>query len=154
MIQPSAEGGTLTAASEMAARAEAPVGHWRRVAALLLIASMAVGSFALWLGVPLACLYAASKLVGTSGEEYVVGLPITIVAMLAFGAFLARLNRLYLRITGVLARYEAEAEELGLAPRFLGGPLEPLLVTSLVVALVALAIWFFGFAKNPPLVPL
>jgi hypothetical protein len=144
----------LIAASAMAMRAEAPVGQRRRVAAVLLIAAMAVGSFALWLAVPAGCLYAASKLVGTSGEEYVVGLPITIAAMVAFGAFLAWLNRLYLRITGVLERYEAEAEELGVAPPLLRGPLEPLLVTSLVVALGALAVWFFGFAKNPPLVPL
>jgi len=119
-----------------------------------LIVAMAVGSLALWLAVPAACLYAASKLVGTSGEEYVVGLPMTVVAMVVFGAVLAWLNRLYLRMTGVLARYEAEIDELGVAPAFLRGPLEPLLVTSLVVALAVLAVWFFGFAKNPPLVPL
>jgi hypothetical protein len=138
----------------MSVHAEAAHGPARRVAALLLIAAMAVGSLALWLAVPLACLYAASKLVGTSGEEYVVGLPMTIAAMVAFGAFLAWLNRLYLRITGVLARYEAELEDLGVTPPFLRGPLEPLLVGSLVVALVVLAVWFFGYAKNPPLVPL
>jgi hypothetical protein len=144
----------VTVARSMAMHAEAPPGPGRRAAGVLLIAAMAVGSLALWLAVPAACLYAASKLVGTSGEEYVVGLPITIVAMVAFGAFLAWLNRLYLRITGVLARYEAELEELGVAPAFLRGPLEPLLVTSLVVAVGVLAVWFFGFAKNPPLVPL
>ena len=135
-------------------RVEAPVGEGRRLAALLLLAAMAIGSLALWLAVPAACLYAASKLVGTSGEEYVVGLPMTILAMVAFGAFLAWLNRLYLRITGVLARYEAELEELGVAPQFLHGPLEPLLVTSLAVAIGVLVVWFFAFAKNPPLVPL
>jgi hypothetical protein len=144
----------VSAARAMATRAEAPVGHGRRLAGLGLIAAMAVGSLALWLAVPLASLYAASKLVGTSGEEYVVGLPITVAAMVGFGAFLAWLNRLYLGLTGVLARYEAEIEELGVAPSFLRGPLEPLLVTSLIVAIVVLCVWFFGFAKNPPLVPL
>jgi hypothetical protein len=141
-------------ARAMETSAEAPVGEGRRLAAVLLLVAMAVGSLALWIVVPVACLYAASKLVGTSGEEYVVGLPMTIAAMVAFGAFLAWLNRLYLRITGVLARYEAEIEELGVAPAFLRGPLEPLLVTSLVIALAVLAVWFFGYAKNPPLVPL
>jgi hypothetical protein len=138
----------------MTIEGEAPVGEARRLAGLLLIVAMAVGSLALWLAVPAACLYAASRLVGTSGEEYVVGLPMTIAAMMAFGALLVGLNRLYLRITGVLARYEAELEELGIAPPFLRGPLEPLLVGSLVVAIVVLAVWFFGYAKNPPLVPL
>ena len=42
---------------------------------------------------------------------------------------------------------------LGAAPR-LRGPLEPLLVGSLVVALIALFAWFFLLAENPPLVPL
>jgi hypothetical protein len=138
----------------MAMHAEAAAAHGRRMAAVLLIAAMAVGSLALWLAVPAGCLWAASKLVGTSAEEYVVGLPLTILAMVAFGAFLVWLNRLYLGITGVLARYEAELEEVGGAPPFLRGPLEPLLVSSLVLALVVLAVWFFGYAKNPPLVPL
>jgi hypothetical protein len=144
----------VSAARPMEMRAEAPVGEGRRLAAALLLVAMAIGSLALWLAVPAACLYAASKLVGTSGEEYVIGLPMTIAAMVAFGAFLAWLNRLYLRVTGVLARYEAELEELGVAPQFLRGPLEPLLVTSLAVAIALLIVWFFAFAKNPPLVPL
>jgi NADH:ubiquinone oxidoreductase subunit 5 (subunit L)/multisubunit Na+/H+ antiporter MnhA subunit len=144
----------VIAARPMDTRAEAPVGDARRLAGVLLIAAMAIGSLALWLVVPAASLYAASKLVGTSAEEYVVGLPMTIAAMVAFGTFLVWLNRTYLRITGVLARYEAELEEVGGAPPFLRGPLEPLLVTSLVVALAVLAVWFFGYAKNPPLVPL
>ena len=144
----------MSLARAVSMQVEATLGPGKRVAGMLLIAAMAVGSLALWLVVPIACLYAASRLVGTSGEEYLIGLPITVVAMIAFGALLAQLNRLYLRITGVLARYEAEIEELGVAPPFLRGPLEPLLVTSLVVALIVFAVWFFGFAKNPPLVPL
>lgn len=144
----------MNVARAVSMQAEAMLGPGRRLAGVLLIAMMAVGSLALWIVVPIASLYAASKLVGTSGEEYVVGLPITIAAMIVFGAVLARLNRLYLRVTGVLARYEAEVEELGVAPAFLRGPLEPLLVSSLIVAIVVLVVWFFGFAKNPPLVPL
>lgn len=137
----------------MAARSPA-VGAGERLAGAVLIVLMAVGSLALWILVPLGCLWVSSKLVGTSAEEYVVGLPITVVAMIVFGAFLGWLNRLYLRVTGVIARYEAEEEEFGVAPPLLRGPLEPLLVGSLVIALVSLAIWFLFIARNPPLVPL
>ena len=41
-----------------------------------------------------------------------------------------------------------------MAPRFLHGPLEPILVGSLVIALVVMFVWFFLLAKDPPLVPL
>ena len=122
--------------------------------AALLICLMALGSFALWTIVPLGCLWMGSKLAGSSAEEYVIALPLTIVAMLLAGGLLIRLNRLYLAVTGVLAQYEAEEEELGVAPRYLRGPLEPILVASLVIALIAMVVWFLLLARDPPLVPL
>ena len=79
-----------------------------RLAGALLVCLMAVGSFALWTVVPLGCLWVSSKVAGSSVEEYVLALPMTILAMILFGMFLAWLNRLYLAVTGVLARYEAE----------------------------------------------
>ena len=65
-----------------------------------------------------------------------------------FGAFLVWLNGLYMRVTGVIAAYEAEEKEFGpgAAPRYLRGPLETLLVSSLVLAIIALFVWFFVFA--------
>jgi hypothetical protein len=125
-----------------------------RLAAGLLLCGMALGSLALWIAVPLGCLWLSSRVAGTSAEEYLLALPLTIVAMVLFGLMLGWLNRLYLRLTGVLARYEAELEEYGVEPSFLRGPLEPLLVGSLVIALVAMVVWFFLLAKDPPLVPL
>jgi hypothetical protein len=44
------------------------------------------------------------------------------------------------------ADYEDDEDE----PRPMRGPLEPLLAASLVIALVALVVWFFVFAENPP----
>jgi hypothetical protein len=137
----------------MAARPRAAGAGVRLIGAVLIVA-MAIGSLALWIVVPLGCLWVSSKVVGSSGEEYLLGLPMTIAAMILFGMALVWLNRLYLRVTGVVARYEAEQEEFGVAPHFLRGPLEPLLVGSLVIALVAMFVWFFLLARNPPLVPL
>jgi len=127
-------------------------GH--RLAGAVLICVMAVGSFALWTVVPLVCLWISSKVAANNTEESLLALPMTVFAILFFGMLLAWINRLYLAITGVLARYEAEEKEFGVAPRYLRGPLEPLLVGSLIIALIAMVIWFFVLAKNPPLVPL
>jgi hypothetical protein len=146
-------GGMVDAGQLVLADSQVEEGGHRFIGAVL-ICLMAVGSFALWTVVPLVCLWVSSKIAGNNAEEYILGLPMTIAAMLVFGMFLAWLNRLYLAITGVLARYEAEEEEFGVAPRHLRGPLEPLLVGSLVIALGAMVIWFLLLAKNPPLVPL
>ncbi len=121
-----------------------------RAAATFLFVLMAVGSFALWIGVPAAMLWLVARFADSTVEEYLIGLPVTAAAMVAFGAFLAWLNRLYLRVTGVLAYYRAEEEEYGAgaAPRDLGGPLEALLVASLVIAPITLAVWIFGFDRH------
>jgi hypothetical protein len=120
------------------------------LAAAFLLALMTLGAFALWLGVPVACLYVSAKLAHSGGEHFMLDLPMTIAAMIAWGALLSWTNRLYLRVTGVIARYQAEEEEFGpgSAPPFLRGPLEPLLVGSLVIALIALTAWFLFFAHG------
>jgi hypothetical protein len=143
----------VSQAHTMLARPQAMSGSDRIAAATLLVV-MAVGSFALWTAVPLACLWVGSKIAGSNAEEYVIALPLTIATMLALGMVLSWLNRAYLAITGVLAQYEAEEEELGIEHRYLHGPLEPILVGSLVIALAVMVFWFFVLAKNPPLVPL
>ncbi len=124
-----------------------------RGAAGFLVVLMAVGSLTLWIGVPAGCLWIVAQFAETSGEALVIGLPITVVAMIGFGALLVWLNGLYLRVSGSLAYWQTEEEQFGpgIAPRYLRGPLEVLLVASLVVALVALFVWFFVFAHNPSL---
>ncbi len=122
-----------------------------RAAAGFLIALMIAGSFAMWIAVPAGCLFLTSKVTATSAEALLVGLPATIAGMIAAGMGLVWLNRLYLRVTGVVAYYQAEEDEYGpgAAPRYFRGPLETILVSSLVIALIALGVWFFVFAHNP-----
>jgi hypothetical protein len=122
-----------------------------RFAAGFLVALMTVGAFALWTGVPTLCLWITSHLANDSAHQLLLALPLTIAAMGLFGWFLVWLNGLYMRVTGVVAQYRAEEEELGpgAAPRYLRGPLETLLVASLVIAIVAMGVWFFVFAHNP-----
>ncbi len=126
-----------------------------RAAAALLMGVMAVGSLMLWIAIPAGTLWLVARFADSTAEEFVIGLPLTAVAMIAFGGFLVWVNGLYLRVTGVLAFYRAEEEELGPgeSPRHLGGPLETLLVASLVIALIALGVWIFGFERHLTPVP-
>ena len=115
----------------------------RMVAALLLVL-MALGSLALWTAVPLATLRFGVHEFETPALNLVAGLVLVPLAMIAFGMVLMRLNVLYLRVTGNFA-YDAGEDR----PRRLRGPLEPLLVWSLVIALIAISYWFFFLAEGP-----
>jgi hypothetical protein len=116
-----------------------------RLAAGFLLALMIAGSFALWIAVPAAALWASAKIVDSLAGHFLVALPVTLAAMIAWGTGLFWLNTLYLRITG----FFDEPEDPDEPPRRIRGPLEPILVSSLVIALIALFVWFFVFAENP-----
>ena len=116
-----------------------------RVASAFLLCVMTVGSLVLWIGVPLASLYVSSKLVDSLAGHFVVALPMTLAAMVAWGSGLFWLNGLYLRING----FFDEPEDPDEPPRRVRGPLEPILISSMFFALVALFVWFFVFAENP-----
>jgi hypothetical protein len=77
-----------------------------------------------------------------------VGMPVAIVL---FALVLAWINRLYMRVVWsqgppLPEELEPGEDEEIRVPR---GPLEPLLVVSLVLSVVALFVWFFVFAENP-----
>ena len=124
-------------------------------AAILLVALMAVGSVVMWIGVPLGLIYLASKLADTPNPSlgpYLVvllGLPIG-MAVVAKG--LGALNRAHIRLTGAETddyrpgwtrsmRGERTVERRG-------GVLDRVMIISVVVAGIAFALWFFGFAGS------
>ena len=122
----------------------------RGVAAFLWIL-MAIGSVAMWVGVPAGWLWVAGQITSDQAQHItlsVIGVPLAIV-LWAQGLFW--LNRLHMRVTMPrLVREMAEAEEEGDEPRVIRGPLEPLLVGSLAFAIIAMFVWFFFFAERPP----
>lgn len=120
-----------------------------RVAGAFVLVVLVLACVTFWAGVPLATLWALSKATDDFVAHFVIGLIGVPVAMALFSPILFWLNGLYLRVTGVVARLEADEEEAGWQRR-LRGPLEPLLLVSFVIAAVALTIWFFVFAENPP----
>jgi hypothetical protein len=121
-----------------------------------LIALMALGSAAMWIGLPIALLWAASLLADSRRPgmgPYVlvlVGLPL---GMLAVGRLLAGLDRRHARLVGARAPARARAAWLRsmrddrVRPRS-GGVLDTVMLVSVAVCLLALAIWFVAFAGS------
>jgi hypothetical protein len=121
-----------------------------RLAAGFLLLLLAVGSLALWIVVPAGWLWVASKITNSTSSHFaasILGMP---VAIILFGIALGWVNRLYMRVvwTGPPASPEPGEEEE--EERFPRGPLEPLLVASLIVAIMVFVFWFFVLAEDPP----
>jgi hypothetical protein len=124
--------------------------------AIGLVLLMAVGSIVMWLGVPLGLVYAASKLAGSSSPTLgpyllvFIGLP---VGMAIVGKALGSLDRAHRRLTHPEDERPQQATwmrsmrgERGSTRR--AGILDRVMIVSVGVALVAFAIWFFGFAGS------
>jgi len=121
-----------------------------RAAAAFLWILMAIGSIAMWVGVPAAWLYAAGQITSDQTQHImlsVIGVPLAIIIW-ARGLFW--LNRLHMRVTMPRLMREIEEAPEDEEPRVIRGPLEPLMVGSLAVAILAMAVWFFFFAEQPP----
>jgi hypothetical protein len=125
------------------------IGPGRRAAGVFVLLVMLGACIFFWVGIPIGGLYLLGRVLDSPTTHFVAGLIGVPVAMVAFAPVLFWLNGLYLRVTGVLARLEADDEEYGWSSR-VSGPLEPMLFLSLAIALVALAVWFFAFAHDPP----
>jgi hypothetical protein len=122
-----------------------------------LAAAVVIGSAVLWIGIPFAGLWLAGRLT-TRAEDFLLatlgGIPL---AMAGFGWVLYRINALYMRsrgpveadVRGRSAWLVSVSEERGRsrrdrAPRRL---IDVAMTTSLTVALVLMAIWFFFLSK-------
>jgi hypothetical protein len=119
-----------------------------RLAAGFVLLLLGAGCLCFWIGLPLAFLWGLSKLTDSFVTHFVLGLLGVPIAMALFAPFLFWTNGLYLRVTGTMSQIEAD-QEAGWQRR-VRGPLEPMLIGSFAVAFVALLVWFFLFAENPP----
>ena len=120
-----------------------------RLAAAFILLVLAVACLVFSVGVPIGSLWALSKATDSFATHFVLGLVLVPVAMALFSPVLFWINGLYLRVTGVMARLDEDEREVGWHRRA-RGPLEPMLLASLAIALVALCFWFFFIAQNPP----
>lgn len=127
----------------------------RSPVSIALIVLMAIGSVLMWLGVPLALIYAASRLADTANPSLgpyllvLIGLPL---GMALIGKGLGALDRLHSRLTGI----ETDAYRPGWTRSLRGertvsrrgGVLDRVMIVSVTIALAAFAIWFFAFAGS------
>ena len=123
---------------------------------MLLIAAMAVGSVMMWIGLPLALVYLASQIADSPRPSMgpylliIVGLP---VGMILIGKALGAIDRYHGRVTGL----DDGRPEQAIWMKSMRGErerkrrrsvLDNVMIVSVGVALVAAAIWFFGFAGS------
>jgi hypothetical protein len=121
-----------------------------RMAAAFLWVLMAVGSVAMWVGVPAGFLWVAGKITSDQAQHIILSLIGVPLAIIVWARGLFWLNRLYVRVTMPRLMRELEEAPDDEEPRVIRGPLEPLLIGSLVVAIAVMVVWFFFFAERPP----
>src|SRR3954452_3231085 len=140
----------------MPARAQAQRAG-RGVAAGFVFVAMLLAAFSLWTAIPLSWVYIASKLSQTqfpSGGPYLI-VAVGIIASILFVAWLiGRLNSLYIRLTGtnrlepIRPTWLKSMRDTGPVERSVT-IVEAVLMSSVMLAALALTIWFFLAAGSP-----
>ena len=128
-----------------------------RFAATIVVVAMIVAALSLWTVIPLSWVWIGSRVSQTqapSGGPYMVVLVGIVISILLISWLISRLNRLYVRITG---SYDVGA----IRPRWLRSMrdeperhddptvLETVIVSSVILAIMALMLWFFLLAGSP-----
>ena len=129
----------------------------RATAALLVFLAMLLAAFSLWTAIPLSWVYIASKLSETqfpSEGPYAV-VAVGIIASIVIVAWLiGRLNNLYIRLTGtnrlapIRPGWLKSMRDTGAAAKPVT-VVEAVLMSSVMLAALALTAWFFLLAGSP-----
>jgi len=129
----------------------------RALAAGLVFLAMLLAAFSLWTAIPLSWVYIGSKLSETqfpSGGPYAIVAVGIILSILFVAWLIGRLNNLYVRITGTnrLAPIRPGWLKSMRDTSPMAGSVtvvEAVLMTSVMLAALALALWFFLLAGSP-----
>jgi hypothetical protein len=133
------------------------VNAGRGLAAGVVFVAMLVAAFALWTAIPLAWVYIASKVSDTqfpSGGPYAIVAVGILASILADAWLIGRLNTLYVRITGTNRLHPMRPTWLrsmrDTAPTYNAVTVvEAVMMASVLLAAVALTVWFFLLAGSP-----
>jgi hypothetical protein len=124
----------------------------RTVLEYLMILAIFLGSLVMWIGLPVGWLWLVTRVVKGNPEAFAAALFGCPVTMTLLGLLLARLNASYLRLSGGHPEQHRTAWLKSLSgergahrPRTV---LETSMTISVVLALVAITIWFFFFAHS------
>jgi hypothetical protein len=132
-------------------------GPARGIAASFVFLAMLLAAFSLWTAIPLSWVYIASKLSETqfpSGGPYAVVAVGIVVSILFVAWLIGRLNNLYIRITGTNRLHPIRPGWLksmrDTAPVSQSVTVvEAVLMGSVMLAALALTLWFFLLAGSP-----
>ena len=140
------------------AHRHAPATVGAGVAAAFVVAVMVLGAMSLWTVIPFGWIWIGSMITDTqapSGGPYMVVFFGIVCSILAMSWVLSRLNRLYVRITGTTklpARYlpawRKSLSDERADPRGMN-VLEAVILASVLLAGVAMFIWFLFAAGSP-----
>lgn len=129
----------------------------RSVAAAIVFLAMLLAAFSLWTAIPLSWIYIASKVSRTqfpSGGPYAVVAVGIVLSVLVVAWLIGRLNGLYVRLTGTNRLTPIRPGWLksmrDTAPvRSSVTVVEAVLMGSVMLAALALTVWFFLLAGSP-----
>jgi ABC-type uncharacterized transport system permease subunit len=119
-----------------------PVRARDRVASGFLLVLLAIGSLALWVGIPVGALWGLGQVTHSNATHFLAALVVIPTGLILFAIALGWLNRLYLRVQ----RSSQPPDE---QPRLITGPLEYFMRWSLLAAFTAFLLWFFILAERP-----
>ncbi len=133
------------------------VSAGRGIAAGMVFVAMLVAAFALWTVIPLGWVYVASKVSKTqfpSGGPYAIVAAGILVSVLVDAWLIGRLNSLYIRITGTNRLNPIRPTWLrsmrDATPAYNQVTVvEAVMMSSVLLAAVALTVWFFALAGSP-----
>ena len=127
----------------------------RPIAAAALITVMVVGSVAVWTVIPIMGLWVASQLSDSNVQMGAVPLLVAaggIPAAMAFAvSLLGRVERLHMRVTGTAPQARvvpAWQRSLSDSRSVRLTVLDRIMVASVLVAMIAMGVWFFAFAGS------
>jgi len=135
----------------------APRRAGRHVAATFLVLLMIVAALSMWTVIPLGWVWIGSRISKTqdpAGGPYMVVLVGIVVSILVVSWLLGRLNRAYVHLTGTNTVEPIRANWLKSMRDTAGVPnyptvLETVIVTSVILAILAMTVWFFVAAGSP-----
>jgi hypothetical protein len=127
-------------------------------AAGFVVAVMVLGAFSMWTVIPYGWIWIGSKLSHTqqpSGGPYMVVFVGIVCSIVAMSWLLSRLNRLYVHITGstklstrYLPAWKKSLSDERESPHGMS-VLEAVILSSVLLAGLAMAVWFFIAAGSP-----
>jgi hypothetical protein len=141
---------------EMATHSQS-AGPVKGVAAGFVFVAMLLAALSIWTAIPLSWIYIGSKVSHTQfpsgGPYFVVAIGI-VVSVIAIAWLIGRLNRLYIQITGTNRLgpiRPAWLKSMRDTPVRAGSTtiVEAVLMGSVILAAVALTVWFFFLAGSP-----